>query len=468
MTFTEDQNNALAGMVKWYNTPPKTDHDYFCTLDGAAGTGKTTISKEFIRLIGILPSKITVSAPTHKAKKVIGRSTGLKAETIQKLLGLRPNTELENFDINRPQFDPKGEPSIRYIELLVLDEGSMVNKHAFDLILKYCKKWKVRVLFMGDRYQLPPIEEDISKVFSHVKHKFTLTTVVRQGDNNPMTPILVQLRKDIDDGTAYGLEMLTTAKAHVINGKGFRCLSESPNPKWDGTFLDAMLELYHSSEHEVDTDFMKYLAFTNNSVESWSEQIRRHVLGVDSDKLLNPGENLLGYSHIVDYRSKRVILGNSENYSVVLVESGKSSQGIKGFHVTIENEEGFRSEVFIVDHTDITHYRNACKQKLKLAKQNKGAYWGYFYRFKEAHLLMVNVYKTADCPRIGKNLLIGRDLYYNYGNTTHKSQGSSYGNAAVNLVDIWKIQDISMRARLIYVAMSRTKNINLILVEADE
>ena len=40
---------------------------------------------------------IVVSAPTHKAKKVIKNTTGKQAETLHALLGLRPDLDLDQY-----------------------------------------------------------------------------------------------------------------------------------------------------------------------------------------------------------------------------------------------------------------------------------------------------------------------------------------------------------------------------------
>ena len=51
---------------------------------------------------------------------MIQKVTGYTGTTIQKLLGLRPNTDIEKFDINRPKFDPLGRDEIQYYKIIIL------------------------------------------------------------------------------------------------------------------------------------------------------------------------------------------------------------------------------------------------------------------------------------------------------------------------------------------------------------
>ena len=61
---------------------------------------------------------------------------------------------------------------------------------------------------------------------------------------------------------------------------------------------------------------------------------------------------------------------------------------------------------------------------------------------------------------------IDKDIDYGYAMTTHKTQGSTFDNVAIDLTNIVFLQtrfgrkevDIDIRNKLIYVALSRAKN----------
>lgn len=467
MIYTQDQEEALRNMLEWSKRDNNTVDDLLYTLDGAAGTGKTTIVRAFLQGLKLSASKIAVTAPTHKAKKVIQAATDYNSQTIQKLLGLRPDVEMDDFDINKPVFSPFGEDEIQFYKYVIIDESSMLNREAFKLITKRALKYKVKIVFLGDAFQLPPINEYISEVFSKVVNKSTLTTNVRQSKDSPMINILKMLRTDVKRGTDNGIKELIRLKSGIFNEKGFLCLSTKGNDGFgDTTFGIELLPYYFSSEYAVNKNYIKFITYTNDSVEKWSEALRIKLLKEDAKNLINVGETLTGYNSIIADRHNTLIIENSEDYIVLDVNSGTSSYEIDGFHVILENSKGNERSIFIVDHTNIDKFRAICIQKLNLAQARKGWYWKSFFKFKHHHLLLKSIAKNPNIPiTVRNNLLCKKDLYYGYGCTVHKSQGSTYDNVAINLQNLYKNYDISERARLIYVAMSRTRNMNLILVK---
>jgi len=95
IVLTEHQSSILNDLFRWLDSDV-----LFHTLIGNAGTGKTTILKEFVKQ-NKYRSDTVITAPTHKAKKVAETVIGINGATIQSILGLRPNTDLDNFDINK-------------------------------------------------------------------------------------------------------------------------------------------------------------------------------------------------------------------------------------------------------------------------------------------------------------------------------------------------------------------------------
>lgn len=143
LNFTPDQETALDLLEKWYHNPK----DPSFSLSGRAGTGKTYILKYFIDKIVKTP--ICVTAPTHKAVRTIERSTGQRGKTLQSLHGLRPNTNLDDFDLNNVRFDALGNPTMNNYDIVVIDECSMVNQGLHDLNMKRAKDLNVKILYVG-------------------------------------------------------------------------------------------------------------------------------------------------------------------------------------------------------------------------------------------------------------------------------------------------------------------------------
>jgi len=142
---------ALNKLSDWWNSSDKE-----CVISGFAGTGKTYLIKYF--LTNIVNKTYIVTAPTHKALRVIENQIGSKGLTLQSLHGLKPNVELSTFDIDNLNFDSIGTTKIQNYSLVIIDEASMINKDLFELNRHRSKEYNVKILYLGDPYQLPPVK----------------------------------------------------------------------------------------------------------------------------------------------------------------------------------------------------------------------------------------------------------------------------------------------------------------------
>jgi ATP-dependent DNA helicase PIF1 len=150
-TFDEEQGAAYDALV---NT------DESILLTGVAGCGKSTIIRKFLETRGDR-GNIMVCAPTGVAALNIGGAT------IHRAFGLTPRTDLEN-----PGVSLKVKSTLYWVDTIVIDEASMVRAdllNALNIIMKRVKHSSepfggVRMIFVGDFYQLPPVvkreEED--------------------------------------------------------------------------------------------------------------------------------------------------------------------------------------------------------------------------------------------------------------------------------------------------------------------
>lgn len=440
--LNESQEVALKALVDWSHSVGK--ENLFATLKGSAGTGKTTITKEFIDKCKFKYG-VVVSAPTHKAKKVIERATGLKSFTIQKLLGLRPNTELDDFDINFPQFDSGADSEIQYFKMLVIDESSMLNTDLFDLIVKEATRYNVKVLFIGDELQIPPVNETASKALTHVNLVVELTVIVRQKDSNPLADLLIAIRHDILNGTDTFEQLINETPININENEGYAVLTAQE-------FQLKMKEEFGSEEYITNKDYCKYTAWANKSVQGSNKMVRSFL--TDTQDALVLGDVMMGYKTITDMYEGTFIT-NSEEYIVHEIAKHINDFGLNGYLAILKyldsetNVYHYTRSLFIVDPSDYKNFMKLHDEKLHIATTKKGSAWKQYYAFKNYNLLL------SDIMDNNNKLLVKKDLDYGYGVTVHKSQGSTYKNVFVNLKNIRMNSNKVERKQITYVSLSR-------------
>ena len=155
---------------------------HFFVLQGTAGTGKTTLIKEVSKewtshqqLLKTLDpkyllTKFTFTATTNKAVQALTNATGYFAETIHQLLGLTVRN-------GQVALATKREPNF-VNTVIVIDECSYIDYRLLEMIESFTKGNKV--IFMGDKTQLPPVGYNHSPVFYKEYPTFNLTKQLRQ------------------------------------------------------------------------------------------------------------------------------------------------------------------------------------------------------------------------------------------------------------------------------------------------
>jgi PIF1-like helicase/Helix-turn-helix domain/Helicase len=208
-------------------------------LTGKAGTGKTTFLKS---IIGQTHKNAIVVAPTGVAAINAGGATIHSVFQLPFGMFIPEAVSLpqSNLQINNPvsllrhlQMGEKKRNMLRELELLVIDEVSMLRADlldAIDHVLRYIRKKNhlpfggVQVLFIGDLLQLPPVVKDMewnilkqyyksiyffdARVFEQEKPLFIeLKTIYRQSDLR-----FIELLNNLRTNT------MTEADAELLNG----------------------------------------------------------------------------------------------------------------------------------------------------------------------------------------------------------------------------------------------------------
>lgn len=213
-------------MQQLFDLIENTNRNIFLT--GRAGTGKTTFLQHFVQHTS---KKVAIAAPTGIAAVNAG------GVTIHSLFGLplttfAPTMEFidPNVAINIPNLLPHFKyrrdklKLLRTIELLIIDEASMLRCDVLDMIdlaLRSARKSQqifggLQILFIGDLYQLPPVVKvDTGNIlYSYYNSPFffeakafqkthlityTLTKVYRQSDATFLHLLNAIRNNDIDN-----------------------------------------------------------------------------------------------------------------------------------------------------------------------------------------------------------------------------------------------------------------------------
>ena len=206
MNLNEGQLKSVDIIKKFINS----DSDKLLLL-GPGGSGKTTV---IVNAFNDMPEmKLAFCAFTNKATQVlynISNKFNLKFEaeflTIHKFLMLEPkinNKEILEFDFNIHKLDGNRE-----YDVIIFDECSTINKELYGYIEQLHNyiydeyKVKLKYIFIGDFWQLPPVSELNSIVFQKsVEEKWIITKLneVMRSNNDHMYDINTNLINTIVD-----------------------------------------------------------------------------------------------------------------------------------------------------------------------------------------------------------------------------------------------------------------------------
>lgn len=407
LVLSDDQENALTSITGFLME----NKDKIFVLKGYSGTGKSTLIRTFInRYDGLMktiqlvnpkykPRDLVITATTHKACDVIRQMTGAEVNTIYSVLEL---TLKEDITTGKKNLKPTSSEPISGC-LLLIDEASMLELEMDGYL--HTLTPNCQIIAIGDPKQL--IKEDSSEVFTSDFPQAELKKIMRQqsgtGKPHPIEVMGAKFREAVDTGVIPQCELV---EDHIT---------------WlnDGDYLKALHKEFIDNPHWCSSD-SRIVAFTNNCVKEYNHHIFSNI---------HQRTHFQKGDEVVNNRYFKFATGSLKTDQTVQVLSSHkdSSHGVLGMRYRV-GTGSITATMFVPDN--LTEYERSIN----------------YYRENHKYNLVREIQSTWG------------DLRAIYASTVHKAQGSTFNKVFIDLTDISRCRDMSMLARLLYVATTRAKH----------
>jgi hypothetical protein len=446
IVLNEEQKKAILKIQEFIK---KGDPNEWFVLEGKAGVGKTTIMTRAL-LPFISKKRIVLSALSHKAKKVIHEKIknittdeprGLFSYSVASILGM-------TFDLETGQFVKiysRKKPKIKNMDIIIVDECSMINEMGLQLIMSEKKK-TAKVIFLGDVGQLPPIREDgnknqgnISPTFNTL-NRYKLYNRVRQNSGSTILPYSdfywensVLSEDPIEDPVPYENRYNTDDMVFKTN------LEE--------TILENK-ETFLQLRNPKMQDLIKVVVYKNSTREMINWYIRSLIY--ENPKEFEVGDILIFNDNYGD--GDEIMIENSTEVTVVSIRETTFNGRWFGYYLDVTDNESFWTvEV--------------------LSKKTYPEYNKYISElFKKAKSLPMGRTRTNQLKVAWEAKRRFANVDFGYAITSHKSQGSTYKYVIVVEDDILSIGPITSveKSQSMYTAITRASDKVFIVSDLNE
>lgn len=418
-TLNEGQQNAVIVIEKFLAAKFDSLDRPYITISGPGGSGKTYLMEYALRNFRGVKKGATIS---HFAKKVLQDSVGntFSVFTLAKMLGARTS------------INSKGELEVKYerkiaelatftADLIVIDEASMIDDNLFDLLVNLGKK----IIAIGDRYQLPPVEQSHdSKFFTHIDAE--LTQIMRfKGPLYKFSQLFINEIKEGNKDQRMDKNILSryTSRVSELNEKGSGYV-----------FLNSLIPTLKFAAQEFMRDpesftACRIVAYKNETIDAINIFIRKVLYGKDNlqyvinELIISDG----GYGNHIK---------NGDIFRVIKIRPQKRADNLYAYDLTLIDSKGsiFTTQTLnrdILKNVEAYEYNIQTLTNKARATRN----WDSLKKFEASFA----VFK------------------YSYAVSVHKVQGSSISNVYVFEGEIMGVKPISLKEKFqsLYVAVTR-------------
>lgn len=384
-------------------------------IAGAAGVGKThlmtyiideTMTRylEMCKLLDIAPEydNVVMTATTNKAAEVLAQVTKRPTQTVHSFFNL---TVKDDFESGKTVIKRTDRWKVHERKIIFVDECSMIDTELHKVL--HDGTYKCKLVYVGDKNQLPPVHEKISPIYKGNAPLYELTQPMRNAGQPALMDVCQQLRETVSTGEFHPIRMVPGVIDHLD----------------DDQMQTELARVFHDQTHHA-----RVLAYTNGRVIQYNDYIR------DLRKL--PQEPQAGEFMVNNAAIKLGTRALAVEAEVEIIRTGQRER--------IEIEKGTLLDIIRIDFT--TGLKEAFTNVPYPVNRHHYAELVKYYARKKNWERMFYL----------KNNFV--DLRPRDAATVHKAQGSTYDTVFIDLENISTCHIQNQAARMLYVAFSRAKN----------
>jgi len=438
-------------------------HNPVFILKGYAGTGKTTIVGSLVKALPSIQHKTTLLAPTGRASKVLGNYSGRQAYTIHKKIYRSSNDDFTGarFSLQANNYNNM---------LFIVDEASMIsdlqsgesslqNSLLQDLLTYVFMGDNCKLLFIGDKAQLPPVGLSLShaldlaylkKNFSLTIAEYELTEVMRQNKGSAILENATYIRnlllskpeKEIGLMEQFDLSELKLTIANEVKSDDHHSLQDA----------------IQSSYYKYGVDDTIIITKSNKRANAYNQQIRARILDRDLETPITSSDLMMVVKNNYNWLSKESSTSFIANGDIIQIKRVRKFLSMHGFNFAIAtvqmldfpNDPEFECylllDTIMMDSPALTNDKN--QELYKSVQADYADIENAAIRFK----------KMKEDP-----FLNALQVKFSYAITCHKAQGGQWQSVFVEQSYLPEKKFDRDYLRWIYTAFSRaTTELHLI------
>ncbi|HNY76039.1 MAG TPA: AAA family ATPase [Bacteroidales bacterium] len=470
---TKDQQVAFIKLLNGFLQPTNKDNHIYM-LTGSAGTGKTTIVEALVGMITYLndcvenglpldidsPKKkinLFLTATTGRAARMLENRCKFSACTIHKLIYTLDDNKSEVSRNSVKWYYKIADAITDPYSVIFIDESSMISSlnpteenvifgsgNLIDDILTFGTNAKI--VFVGDPYQLPPINETktlaLDPELFEMKYFYPVQFIelkepVRFSKFSGIYQLAYQIRDNMLSNEQTNLNIEENSNVTIYDN------------------VDDLLNQHIATLKRDPTSPIIMIAYTNNVVSTLNKKIRNTLLK-NNKKLLNNNEYVM-----VTRNNYLYDLMNGEIVQIVSVENEcKKIEHLRFRKVKLQYGEDIEDEMkcMVLENTLEPNFTYTFQDELLILSF-------IFEKIQKEHPDLLDNKKLLMYRLQTDPYLNALRLKYAYAITCHKAQGGEWEEVSIVTESILyhSKQPSDFVNKWLYTAITRAKsNVNLL------